>query len=86
VRVSVEAESEGVAVTVTDQGPGIEDDDVERIFEPFARGGRNRDPEGTGLGLTIARELARSYGGDVRVSPGKGGRFVVHLRHADPSA
>jgi two-component system, OmpR family, sensor kinase len=83
VRVSVEAADDGVDIGVSDEGPGIEADDVERIFEPFARGARNRDPEGTGLGLTIARELARSYGGDVRVSPGKGGRFVVHLRNAN---
>ncbi|MBX3223273.1 MAG: HAMP domain-containing histidine kinase [Labilithrix sp.] len=82
VRVGVEPSDEGIEISVTDEGPGIDADDVERVFEPFARGARNQDPEGTGLGLTIARELARSYGGDVRVSPGPGGRFVISLRAA----
>lgn len=85
VRVSASIEGTGLDITVVDEGPGIALDDVERIFEPFARGARTDDPEGTGLGLTIARELARSYDGDVRVSPGPGGRFVVHLCTATAS-
>jgi two-component system heavy metal sensor histidine kinase CusS len=85
VQVSTQFSDDGVEVRVSDEGPGIAADDVERIFEPFARGARTRDPEGTGLGLTIARELARSYGGDVRVSPGPGGRFVVQLRSTPAS-
>ena len=85
VRVTAEPSDRGLDITVSDEGPGIEGDDVERIFEPFARGARSRDPEGTGLGLTIARELARSYGGDVQVSPGPGGQFVVQLRSAAAS-
>lgn len=82
VRIALEGDEGALEIAVTDDGPGVEVDDVERIFEPFARGSRNRDPEGTGLGLTIARELARSYGGDVSVSPGAGGRFLVRLRRA----
>ncbi|MBX3197579.1 MAG: HAMP domain-containing histidine kinase [Labilithrix sp.] len=82
VRVVIEPSDEGLEISVNDDGPGLDVDDVERVFEPFARGARNQDPEGTGLGLTIARELARSYGGDVRVSPGPGGRFVIQLRSA----
>lgn len=83
VRVQIEPADGGLDVAVSDDGPGIDVDDAELIFEPFARGTRNRDPDGTGLGLTIARELARSYGGDVRVAPGPGGQFVVHLRSAE---
>lgn len=80
VRVSVARSDEGTEVNIRDEGPGIDESDVERIFEPFARGARRGDAQGTGLGLTIARELARSFGGDLRVSPGPGGRFSVHLR------
>ncbi|MBX3191581.1 MAG: HAMP domain-containing histidine kinase [Labilithrix sp.] len=80
-RVHVESKrADGVLeVVVVDDGKGISVEDVERIFEPFARAGRNDHAEGTGLGLTIARELARSCGGDVFASPGPGGRFVVRL-------
>lgn len=82
VHITAEDEGETLAIAVADDGPGIAADDVERVFEPFARASRNQSPEGTGLGLTIARELARSYGGDVRVAPGGGGRFVVQLRRS----
>ena len=83
VRITLEEADAALEIAVADDGPGVDVDDVERIFEPFARGSRNRDPEGTGLGLTIAREIARSYGGDVRVTPGSGGRFLVRLHRAD---
>jgi len=86
VRIATERSDEALEITISDDGPGIDADDVERIFEPFARGSRNRDPEGTGLGLTIAREIARSYGGDVRVVPGPGGSFVVQLRRGRRAA
>lgn len=82
VRVFGEERDGALEITIQDDGPGIEIEDIERVFEPFARGDRNDALEGTGLGLTIARELARSYGGDVRVVPGKGGRLVVELRRA----
>jgi len=66
-------------VHVVDQGPGIEPDDQQRIFERFERA-RN-GPGGTGLGLAIARRLARSMGGDIRLdsTPGKGSRFSLVL-------
>ncbi len=52
---------------VRDRGPGIADDQLERVFEPFHRleGSRNRATGGTGLGLGIARNIARGFGGDV---------------------
>jgi len=72
-----------VTVRVRDTGPGIEPSQIERIFERFAQSGRRagRGPEGTGLGLTIARRLARLMGGDVRAEsePGLGSTFWLEV-------
>lgn len=64
-------------VDVIDNGPGIAADEVERIFERFYRGSRTgTGGTGRGIGLTIARSLARAHGGDVVVdSEGPGARF-----------
>jgi signal transduction histidine kinase len=66
-----------VRVTVSDTGPGIEPEGRERIFRPFWSG----DGGGTGLGLTIARELALALGGRLELDsePGRGSRFVLVL-------
>src|SRR6184192_1924500 len=54
-----------VAIRVRDAGPGIPEAELERVFEPFYRleSSRNRDSGGTGLGLTIARDIAQAHGG-----------------------
>jgi signal transduction histidine kinase len=59
-----------LAVRVRDQGPGIPDAELERVFEPFYRleSSRNRDGGGTGLGLTIARDIAQAHGGTLSLS------------------
>jgi len=66
-----------VTVAVGDTGPGIAPQEVERIFRPFWSG----DGGGTGLGLTIARELALALGGRLELDskPGRGSRFVLVL-------
>ncbi|QIG98908.1 MULTISPECIES: hybrid sensor histidine kinase/response regulator [unclassified Bradyrhizobium] len=68
---------------VTDTGPGIQPDDLERIFAPFERGalGVSQPQTGTGLGLTISRLLAGVMGGDIKVtsSVGAGSTFRVKL-------
>lgn len=61
-------------VDVQDRGPGIPESDRERIFEPFWRGSRGiSEATGTGIGLTIARQLARQHGGTVRLVPSAAG-------------
>jgi len=68
-------------VEVRDRGPGIADGEEEQVFERFHRGvaGRGGGAPGTGLGLTIARELARTWGGDVTLRRRDGGGTVAVL-------
>lgn len=81
VRVRVAHKKRHFTVTVTDAGPGIEAEHLERIFERFYRvdGARSRVDGGTGLGLSIARHSLRAHGGDVTVrsTPGEGSRFTL---------
>jgi heavy metal sensor kinase len=84
VRVELDATDAGFAIAVKDQGPGIAPEIREQIFERFFRGDAARRPgarEGAGLGLALARWIARSHGGDVvlaRSSP-SGSTFVISL-------
>jgi signal transduction histidine kinase len=68
------------ALIIADQGKGISPDDQARIFEKFERIDPT-EPGGTGLGLYIARRLARAMGGDLAVdsAPGQGARFTFTL-------
>ncbi|MFL6197256.1 MAG: ATP-binding protein [Thermoanaerobaculia bacterium] len=74
---------ETIAFEVEDDGPGIAEDQHERIFERFHQvdGSTSREHGGTGLGLALARELARLHGGGVTVHsrPGQGSLFRVEL-------
>ncbi|HEX5727475.1 MAG TPA: ATP-binding protein [Longimicrobiaceae bacterium] len=76
----------GVEVTVTDHGPGIDPDDVPRIFEEFVQLRDDEPALGTGLGLPIARRLARLLGGALEVAsqPGRGSTFRLFLPLAPP--
>ena len=80
VWVRLEQEGDLAAVIVADQGKGIAAADQERIFDKFERVDP-AEPGGTGLGLYIARRLARAMGGDVAVdsAPGQGARFTFTL-------
>lgn len=74
---------DGVDILVDDDGPGIPPSERDHVFQPFIRLDASRNPTtgGIGLGLTIARDVARSHGGDVRLetSPRGGLRARVHL-------
>ena len=80
VWIRIEREAGLCAVIVADQGKGIAAADQQRIFDKFERVDP-REPGGSGLGLYIARRLARARGGDVTVdsAPGQGARFVFTL-------
>jgi signal transduction histidine kinase len=80
VRLSVTAEDSGVLYAIEDDGPGVAEDERERIFEPGVRGRSQNGGPGAGLGLALARRLARSVEGDVAVEPAaRGARFTVRL-------
>ncbi len=77
VELGLAADNGRISVAVGDSGPGIAPEERERIFRPFW----SRDNYGTGLGLTIANELAGALGGRIRLesTPGRGSRFELVL-------
>ncbi|MFO0604804.1 MAG: HAMP domain-containing sensor histidine kinase [Polyangiales bacterium] len=79
VRVATAARGGRAEIVVEDDGPGVPEADRARIFEPFYRGPRERAAGGgAGLGLAIAREIARDHGGDLALDRSeRGARFVV---------
>jgi signal transduction histidine kinase/CheY-like chemotaxis protein len=79
VRISARADSDFVAITVSDTGPGIPPESLERIFDPFFT--TKRQGLGTGLGLSISRAILRRLGGELSVESvyGEGGTFVCFL-------
>jgi PAS domain S-box-containing protein len=81
VRLSLVEEDPYVVLTVEDTGEGIAAEDLPRIFDRFWRGGeREGRPRGSGLGLTITRELVTRMRGDIRVASEPGSGTVVTLR------
>ncbi|MFO7462207.1 MAG: ATP-binding protein [Desulfatiglandales bacterium] len=77
ITLEVRPEAEGVSVTVSDTGPGIQKDLQAKIFDPLF----TTRPDGTGLGLAVSAGIAEKLGGriSVRSEPGKGATFTVEL-------
>jgi len=86
VAVELAVEDGGVRVDVRDNGPGIDPEDQELIFDRFRQGGQTMTerPAGTGLGLPISREIIRQLGGELWVesAPGEGSTFSFVLPRA----
>jgi signal transduction histidine kinase len=78
-RIRIAAEDGDALVTVKDEGPGLPEEELNRVFEPFYRveGSRSRETGGIGLGLSVARSIARAHGGDVTLSSDGGGLTAV---------
>ncbi|MEV5826069.1 HAMP domain-containing sensor histidine kinase [Spirillospora sp. NPDC052242] len=84
IDVSVWHADGDACLEVLDDGAGVAVQDREKVFERFARlqAGRQRDAGGTGLGLPIAREIARAHGGDLTIEDSaRGARFVLRVPH-----
>ena len=78
-RINIEDDEAVLRISVRDDGPGIPEQDLERVFEPFFRleQSRNRDSGGAGLGLAIARNIARWHGGDIHLRNAPGGKGLI---------
>jgi signal transduction histidine kinase len=82
VEVSLVQAGGEAQLSVTDRGPGLAADALERVFQPFWRGdpSRNRETGGMGLGLTIARSVAEDHGGRLTLTNRRGGGLEALLR------
>ena len=82
IEISVTRRDGVVAVAVEDDGPGIPEDHREAVFKPFFRldGARSPSTGGAGLGLAIARDVARGHGGEIRMGSGALGGLRAELR------
>jgi signal transduction histidine kinase len=87
VTVSLEEEGEQQVISVKDTGIGISPSELPRIFERFYRGDRSRSQEGIGLGLSLARAIARAHHGDLTATSltNQGSTFRVTLPKFRPS-
>jgi signal transduction histidine kinase len=79
--VSVQDGAERVAIVVADDGPGIPEDRLGDVFDPFTRleTSRNRDTGGIGLGLALARAIVRDAGGEVALANRAGGGLTATI-------
>jgi signal transduction histidine kinase len=86
LELEVRQEGADVLVSVKDQGPGIPRETLERIFHRFERASGRHHRESLGLGLYIARQIARAHGGELVVDShlGQGTRFTLRLPSAEP--
>src|SRR5262249_22617225 len=80
-RVTLELANGSIVIRIEDDGPGIPEEDLESVFLPFRRleASRSRETGGAGLGLTIARTVARAHGGDVHIANRAEGGLRVEL-------
>jgi len=83
VGIGISGTDDTVEIAVTDQGIGIPDDELDRVFERFFRidQARSRSTGGTGLGLSIVKHVVQNHGGEIRVwsQPGRGSTFTIRL-------
>ena len=85
VRLSAAQCGDMIAVNVADDGPGVAEEDLKRILEPFEQAGRTQDhASGAGLGLTLVKAFAELHGGalEIESAPGKGFRATLLMPKA----
>ena len=83
VEIRLKKSDAGMLIEIQDHGPGIQDEELDLIFEPFYRTdkSRNRETGGYGLGLSLCKTIIEAHGGtiDVQSNTGKGAMFSLHL-------
>lgn len=88
VMVSFSLKKDGIIIGIRDTGIGISEHDLPHLFERFYRSEPSRSQPGFGLGLSLARAVARAHGGDIKVTsrPGEGSLFNVTLPLSAPAS
>jgi len=80
VRIAAAAVPDGVTVTVSDEGPGIDDDQRDHVFDLFDRAGTSTRIQGSGIALFVARALMEAMDGTISIGrPVRGAEFTLHL-------
>jgi signal transduction histidine kinase len=81
-RVTLEGGDDEWRIVIDDDGPGIAEADIERVFAPFVRleESRNLETGGVGLGMAISRSIVRGHGGDITLANRQGGGLRVTVR------
>jgi signal transduction histidine kinase len=69
--ITVATQGSSAVVSVADQGPGMNESELARVFDKFVRG-RTSTPAGTGLGLYICKQIVTAHGGDIHASSTEG--------------
>jgi protein-histidine pros-kinase len=85
--ITIEESDNEVVIRIADSGPGIPEDQLEAVFAPFYRldTSRNRNTGGVGLGLSIARDMARKQGGSITLkNAGAGGLIAILVLPKQP--
>jgi signal transduction histidine kinase len=77
----VGADDTNIEIGIEDEGPGIPEGEVEKVFSPFYRleGSRNRETGGAGLGLSLARTVVHTHGGEIRLANREEGGLRVTI-------
>jgi signal transduction histidine kinase len=80
-RLSLDRDGDYAVVTIRDEGPGIPDELIDHVFEPFFRvdAGRRKTMPGAGLGLAIAKEIIERFGGTITISNSKKPRGLIQV-------
>jgi signal transduction histidine kinase len=86
IRVTCLSEGEGIRVTIEDTGRGMTEEEIKNVFERFRRGKKVGAIEGSGLGLTLTKEIIEAHGGKIEVESrqGVGSRFSFYLPGTPP--
>jgi two-component system sensor histidine kinase CpxA len=81
VEVDLKETGSRIVLSVRDHGPGVEEEELQRIFQPFYRSdaARDRRSGGVGLGLAIAKRAVERHGGSIRASRASGGGLLVEI-------
>lgn len=81
VDIKIECQGKSISLVFTDQGRGIEAEDIEKIFEPFYRGQNSKQVQGHGIGLSLVKRIITNHSGTIKISSvkGKGTSVVLSL-------